>query len=179
MSGIKAHFKGTVTQDPELKYTNNSGTAYCRIPIACNWREQGEQRTQYVDATAWGRTAEFAAAYIRSGARVAIDLDRVHNREYKRNSDGALVTSFSGTVVEVDLIDWPENDQQAKPNPQANQNPQNPPPADTGGFNDVNFDDPGAATPAANGHDTVPANSDPTPPPAADFDDPFDDDPPF
>ena len=178
MSGIKAHFKGTVTHDPELKYTNNSGTAYCRVPIACNWREQGEQRTQYVDATAWGRTAEFASSYIRRGSRVVVDLDRIYNRQYARNSDGATMTSLSGTVVELDLIDWPEDDQKKEQTQQ---------PADTGGFNDVNFDDPLNAAPAANGHDSAPSGAAPAPAqapaqnpqPVVEHDDPFDDDPPF
>ena len=161
MSGIKSHFKGTVTHDPELKYTNNSGIAYCRLPMACNWREQGEQQTQYVDATAWGRTAEFCATYVRRGARLAVDLDRMYIREYQRQ-DGSMGYSLSANVVEVDLIDWPDDDQgQTKPADNG----------DTGGFNDVNFDDPGAG-PDDDGHDQAAADGVP-------FDDPFNDDPPF
>lgn len=163
MSGIKSHFKATITRDPELKYTNNSGVAYCRLGLACNWREQGEQRTQYVDATAWGRTAEFANAYVRKGARVAVDLDRMHNREYTRQQDGQTVTSLSATVVELDLIDWPDEDDQR--------------PADTGGFNDTNFDDNGNSPPSNGVNHAVDADGADAPP--NNPEDPFDDDLPF
>ena len=67
---------GRLTRDPELRYLP-SGTALCKIGIA-NGRhyktKDGEKKedTTFVNATAWGKTAEYVNQYIKKGDPVLI-----------------------------------------------------------------------------------------------------------
>lgn len=67
---------GNVTRDIELRHVP-SGTAVADIGIAINdKRKHGDEwieDTTFVDCTAWGRTAEVAAEYLRKGASVLIE----------------------------------------------------------------------------------------------------------
>lgn len=68
-------FMGRLTSDPELRHTN-SGTPVTSVTIACDrdYTRQGEDRqTDFIDVTAWGKTAEFACNYFRKGMLVAVE----------------------------------------------------------------------------------------------------------
>lgn len=66
---------GRMVADPELRHTNN-GTSVTSFTIA-NDRDfvrQGEDReSDFIDITAWGKTAEFACNYFRKGMLVAVE----------------------------------------------------------------------------------------------------------
>ena len=55
---------GRLTADPELRYTQGN-TAVVRITLACNrpTRAGAEEQTDFIDVTAWGKTAEFVSKY--------------------------------------------------------------------------------------------------------------------
>ena len=59
---------GRLTADPELRYTQG-GTAVARIALACNrpTRAGAEEQTDFIDVTAWGKTAEFVSRYFHKG----------------------------------------------------------------------------------------------------------------
>ena len=69
---------GNLTRDVELKYTA-SGRAKANIGMAVNrkWTNKETQEVQeetcFVDLTAWGRTAEIAAEYLKKGSLVLIE----------------------------------------------------------------------------------------------------------
>ena len=65
---------GRLTADPELRYTQG-GTAVVRITLACNrpTRAGSEEQTDFIDVTAWGKTAEFVSRYFHKGQLVAVD----------------------------------------------------------------------------------------------------------
>ena len=68
-------FMGRLTADPEIRHTN-SGTPVTSVTIACDrdYIRQGEDRqTDFIDVTAWGKTAEFACNYFRKGMLVAVE----------------------------------------------------------------------------------------------------------
>jgi single-strand DNA-binding protein len=73
----KVILAGNLTRDPELRYTPK-GTAIGEIGIAVNrtWKsETGEMKEEvtFVDVTAYGRTAEVIAQYLRKGRPILIE----------------------------------------------------------------------------------------------------------
>ena len=69
---------GNLTSDPELRSTP-SGTAVCKLRVACNTRRKdgasGEwvDKPNYFNVTVWGAQGENAARYLSKGRPVAID----------------------------------------------------------------------------------------------------------
>ncbi len=81
---------GNLTRDPELRFTP-SNRAVCQIGMAINhrWKDQnsGEQKEEvtFIDAEAWGRTAEVINQYLRKGRPIYIEgrlkLDQWQDKE--------------------------------------------------------------------------------------------------
>jgi single-strand DNA-binding protein len=69
---------GNLTADPELR-SLPSGTAVCKLRVACNTRRKdgasGEwvDKPNYFDVTVWGAQGENCARYLSKGRGVAID----------------------------------------------------------------------------------------------------------
>jgi len=69
---------GNLTRDPEIQYAA-SGTAVCRFGIATNrqWTDKtsGEKKEEvcFVDCTAFGRTGEIVAEYLKKGSPAHIE----------------------------------------------------------------------------------------------------------
>lgn len=69
---------GNITRDPELKYTQ-SGVPVCSFDLAMNKpgkKVDGEERKSkpiFVKITAWNKTAELCAEYLKKGSPVLID----------------------------------------------------------------------------------------------------------
>ena len=75
---------GRMVKDPELK-TTNSGKSVCSFRIANDSGHKdasGQSQTNWLDVTAWGKTAEFICKYFPKGALIAID-GRLQTRQYQ------------------------------------------------------------------------------------------------
>ena len=75
---------GRMVKDPELK-TTNSGKSVCSFRIAndSGYKDaSGQRQTNWLDVTAWGKTAEFVCKYFPKGALIAID-GRLQTRQYQ------------------------------------------------------------------------------------------------
>ena len=75
---------GRMVKDPELK-TTNSGKSVCSFRIAndSGYKDaSGQNQTNWLDVTAWGKTAEFVCKYFPKGALIAID-GRLQTRQYQ------------------------------------------------------------------------------------------------
>lgn len=89
---------GRLTRDPELRATP-SGHSVVELGIAVNSREkvggEWQDRADFVDVTAWGKTAENAAQYLAKGREVAVDgylrLDRWENADGEKRSKLKIV----------------------------------------------------------------------------------------
>ena len=73
----KVILAGNLTRDPELRYTPK-GTAIAKLGMAINrsWKaETGETREEvtFVDADAFGRTAEVIGQYLKKGRPILIE----------------------------------------------------------------------------------------------------------
>jgi single-strand DNA-binding protein len=80
---------GNLTTDPELRSTP-SGTAICKLRVACNSRRKDNSTGDWVDkpnffdVTVWGAQGENCARYLSKGRGVAID-GRLDWREWENN----------------------------------------------------------------------------------------------
>lgn len=65
---------GRLTADPELRHTADD-KAVVRFTLACNrpTRAGAESQADFIDITAWGKTAEFVSRYFHKGQLVAVD----------------------------------------------------------------------------------------------------------
>lgn len=75
---------GRLAASPELK-TTNSGKSVCSFRIAndSGYKDaSGQSHTNWLDVTAWGKTAEFICKYFPKGALIAID-GRLQTRQYQ------------------------------------------------------------------------------------------------
>lgn len=75
---------GRLAASPELK-TTNSGKSVCSFRIAndSGYKDaSGQSQTNWLDVTAWGKTAEFICKYFPKGALIAID-GRLQSRSYQ------------------------------------------------------------------------------------------------
>lgn len=75
---------GRMVKDPELK-TTNSGKSVCSFRIAndSGYKDaSGQSKTNWLDVTSWGKTAEFVCKYFPKGALIAID-GRLQTRQYQ------------------------------------------------------------------------------------------------
>lgn len=95
---------GNVGRDPDIQQTK-SGTKVAHFSVATNRRAPGgsdeEERTDWHRLTVWGRQAEFAEEYIRTGDRVYVE-GRIEYDSYER--DGVVIPTAEVTAREVVLL---------------------------------------------------------------------------
>ncbi len=75
---------GRLVASPELK-TTNSGKSVCSFRIAndSGYKDaSGQNQTNWLDVTAWGKTAEFICKYFPKGSMIALD-GRLQTRQYQ------------------------------------------------------------------------------------------------
>ena len=86
MSLNKCMIIGNLGRDPEMRYTP-SGQAVTQFTVAVNRNykdQQGERQeeTEWFRVVAWGQQAEFAAEYLRKGAKVFVE-GRIQTRQWE------------------------------------------------------------------------------------------------
>ncbi|MCC6739141.1 MAG: single-stranded DNA-binding protein [Planctomycetia bacterium] len=102
----KVMLLGRLTADPELRYTPK-GTAVCDLRMALNRQytdpgtgEKKEEAT-FVDVTAWGRTAETSAQYLKKGREVFVE-GRLKTDQWEQ--DGQKRSKLTVTAENVTFI---------------------------------------------------------------------------
>ena len=94
----KAIIMGRMTRDPELRHTQK-GTAVTGFSVAVD-RDRKEAGTDFIDVTAYGKTAEFVCKYFGKGQMIALE-GSIQTRNYtdrdgnKRNATEVLVENAS------------------------------------------------------------------------------------
>lgn len=108
---------GRMVKDPELK-TTNSGKSVCSFRIAndSGYKDaSGQNQTNWLDVTAWGKTAEFVCKYFPKGALIAID-GRLQTRQYQDKS-GQNRTAVEIVANNVNFAGSKESTSPAPQNP--------------------------------------------------------------
>ncbi len=87
---------GRLTADPELK-TTNSGTNYCNFTVAVNRnfadKSTGERQADFINCTAWGKTAEFVGKYFSKGKMIIVE-GSLRNNNYTDSNGVKHYTYF-------------------------------------------------------------------------------------
>ncbi len=87
---------GRMTKDPELKYTS-TGKGNTRFTLAVS---RNKDEADFINCTAWGKTAETIAEYLRKGRRIALQ-GRLSVNSYEKNGE----TRWSTEVI-VDKFEF-------------------------------------------------------------------------
>lgn len=84
MAGVnKAIILGRLGKDPELKYSQASGKAVCRLAVATSEKlSSGEERTEWHNIVLFDRQAEVANEYLAKGRQVYIE-GRIQTRKWQ------------------------------------------------------------------------------------------------
>lgn len=93
MSVNKVILMGFLGRDPELEETN-TGKMRCRLSIATDYRTKEGKQTDWHWVTAWGKTAEVLANYLKKGNPVYIEGRLSYWGEKKEKTD-IVVENFS------------------------------------------------------------------------------------
>lgn len=95
---------GRLTKDPEIRYAN-SGTEIARFTIAIDrrYKKEGEQRSDFVNCLAFGKTAEVMDKWFSKGNKIAI-VGRIQTDSYE-NKEGQKVYTTDVIVENVDFIE--------------------------------------------------------------------------
>lgn len=97
---------GNLTRDPEIRYSQGEKQiAIARFSIAVNRRfaNDGETNADFLNCTAFGKTAEFIEKYFRQGSRMSL-VGRIENNNYT-NKNGEKVYSVQIMVEEVEFAE--------------------------------------------------------------------------
>lgn len=95
------NFTGRLTRDPEMRYTTG-GTPVANFAIAVDMgKRNGEKQTEFIEMTAFGKTAEILGKYMTKGREIAITgkfrTDKWDDKEtgQKRSKSYIVVDQFS------------------------------------------------------------------------------------
>lgn len=91
---------GRLTADPELKHTNND-TAVTSFSIAVDRPMSKEKTADFINITAWRKTAEFIAKYFHKGSMIAIQ-GSLQTRRYE-DKDGNKRTIYEVVANNVEF----------------------------------------------------------------------------
>jgi len=87
MAGSPATFIGNITQEPELRFLGDSGSAKLQFNIAVNhyWTDQSgekQEKASFFTVVAWRNLGEDAANILEKGMRVVVS-GRLEQRSYE------------------------------------------------------------------------------------------------
>jgi single-strand DNA-binding protein len=100
----KVILMGRLTRDPEVRATQ-SGTGVCSFSLAVNrrFKQEGQPDADFINVTAWAKTAEFVNKYFTKGQQVAV-IGRIQTRNYD-DKDGKKVFVTEVVAEEVYFAD--------------------------------------------------------------------------
>ena len=101
---------GRLTADPEIRNTGETQIANFSLALDRPPRKDGTKETDFPRCVAFGKTADFVGNYCKKGARAAVQ-GRIQTGRYE-NKDGVTVYTTDVVAERVELIDWPEKDEQ-------------------------------------------------------------------
>lgn len=109
---------GRITKDIELQ-TGKSGSEYARFTVAVNRRKDknGETKADFIDCTAFGKTAAFVAKYFKKGDGIVVE-GALESDTYEAK-DGTKRTKWS---IHIEEVEFPQGGKkQSEPVSAANQ----------------------------------------------------------
>lgn len=142
----QCNFIGRLGKDPETKYTANQD-AISNFSIACSEKYKSksgemEEKTEWVNCTAFGRLGEICSQYLTKGSLVYIS-GKMNTRKWEDNS-GNTRYSTGINVREMKMLGSKGEQSGGQQSQQQTQPPQQPPqaPSDQSNFSDFDQDVP-------------------------------------
>ncbi len=92
---------GRLTSDPQTG-TTAANVPYVRFTLAVgrSYRQaDGSKKTDFIDVTAWHKTAEFAAHYLKQGSQILVEGE-LHTDSYTKENGEKVFRTY----VEADTI---------------------------------------------------------------------------
>ena len=86
---------GRMVRNPELKYTS-SGKAYANFTLAV---QKNKNEAEFIDCTAWEKTAETIAEYFKKGSKILIQ-GRLSVSDYEKNGEKRKFTRILANSFE-------------------------------------------------------------------------------
>ena len=100
----KVILMGRLTRDPELRYGQNE-LAITGITIAVDRKKEG---TDFINCTAFGKTAEFISKYFNKGKKILV-AGRIEVDNYEDDKGRHTVTKV--IIEEVEFVEKKEQDE--------------------------------------------------------------------
>lgn len=102
MAGVnKAIILGRLGKDPELKYSQNSDKAVCRLSVAASEKWGDEEKVEWFNVVLFGRLAEVADQYLRKGEQVYVE-GRIQTRKWTdRDGNDRYTTEIIGQNMQL------------------------------------------------------------------------------
>ena len=101
----KAILCGNSAADPEIRDVNGRKNASFRIGITERYKDtagQYQEKTEWVNVVAWGRTADVVEKIVTKGATVYVE-GKIQTRQWEdRQGNKRQVTEINATNVQVD-----------------------------------------------------------------------------
>ena len=120
---------GRTGKEPEIRYTAG-GTALAKFSVATSEKQKDEEKTEWHNVVAWGKTAEFLEKYGYKGQLLYCE-GKIQTRSWD-DKEGNKRYTTEVVVQTVKALSW-KNDGGNKQD--------NEPPDDHGPVGDGNFDD--------------------------------------
>lgn len=101
----KAIFCGNAAADPEVKEIGGKKAASFRIGITEKYKDtsnQMQEKTEWINIIAWGKTAEVAEKYVSKGSTVFVE-GKLQNRQWNdQNGNKRYVCEVVATNVQAE-----------------------------------------------------------------------------
>lgn len=101
-----------LTKDPELRSTP-SGMSVCSMRVAYTTRRKDNagnwgDKSNYLDVTVWGNSADRCAQYLNKGRRIAVD-GRLEWREWEAQDGSGKRQAYECVADSVIFLDYKED----------------------------------------------------------------------
>ena len=124
---MKAYGLARIGKDIELR-TSPKGDSVINLALAFTWGpkgDDGKRKTEWVEASLWGKQAEALAPYLKKGGLVSVTIDDLHIETYQgKNGEGK---KLAGRISGIELAGSSQNGQtQSQPEPVQRREPVKP-----------------------------------------------------
>lgn len=100
---------GRNCKEPELKFLAGSGSAICKFTLAVDreyTKSKDKKEVDFINCTAFGKTAEYIANWSCKGKLIAID-GRLQLGNYT-NKEGIKIYTTDVIINQVQVLEWGE-----------------------------------------------------------------------
>jgi single-strand DNA-binding protein len=132
----KVILMGNLTKDPEIRYTQSADpvtVAKFALAVSRRFKREGEQDTDFINCTVFGKQAEFAEKYLKKGMKIIVS-GRLQISQY----DNASGQRQWYTDVILDEIEFAESKAgyEARMSQRGQYDDPQPQPQPSGGYHD-------------------------------------------